>query len=67
VPPGETFGQGINDDGTPTKWSDHLIVQADAINNPQSKINLGERNVDTWFTYPTPAGSIEIGCGILLR
>jgi hypothetical protein len=67
VPPGETFGQGINDDGTPTKWSDHLIVQADAINNPQSKINLGERNVDTWFTYPAPAGSIEIGVGILLR
>jgi hypothetical protein len=67
VPPGETFGQGINDDGTPTKWSDHLIVQADAINNPQSQINLGYRNIDTWFTYPAPAGSIEIGVGILLR
>jgi hypothetical protein len=67
VPEGETFGQWIDDDGEATSIEDHVFVQADAINNPQSSINSGERNLDSWFTYPTPAGSIKIGVGLMLR
>jgi hypothetical protein len=67
VPTGETFGQQQNDDGTLTDFSDHVQVIADAINNPLSSINLGERNIDVYFTYPAPAGSIEINVGILIR
>lgn len=67
VPEGETFGQSFNTDGTATKFADHIEVQADLVNNPQSKINLGERNVWVYFSYPAPAGSIEIGVGVLLR
>lgn len=64
---GETFGQSIDANGAPTKPTDHFEVQADLINNPQSKINLGERNLDCWVTYPSPAGSIKIGVGLWLR
>jgi hypothetical protein len=67
VPEGETFGQSFNSDGTATKPTDHIIVIADLTNNPQAQINLGERNVTVYFTSPPPAGSIEIGVGILLR
>ena len=67
VPPGETFGQSFNEDGTPTAPEDHFQVIADLSNNPQSKINLGERNVFVYFSFPAPAGSIVIGVGILLR
>jgi hypothetical protein len=67
VPIGETFGRSVNEDGSLTNWDDHIIVQADAINNPQSSIDAGERNIDIWFSYPAPATSIQIGVGILLR
>jgi len=67
VPEGETFGQGLNTDGSPTIPEDHFQVIADLTNNPQSSINLGERNIHVYFTYPAPAGSIVIGVGILLR
>lgn len=68
VPTGETFGQSLADDNvTPTVFDDHVVIQADVYNNPQAKINLGERNIWIWFTYPTPAGSIEIGVGLMLR
>lgn len=67
VPTGETFGQSINEDGTDMKPEDHFEVQADLINNPQSKINIGEQNLDTWFTFPAPSGSIKVGVGIKLR
>jgi len=64
---GETFGQSINDDGTSTKATDHFVVQADLVNNPQASINAGERNLDSWFSFGSPAGSIKIGVGLLLR
>ncbi len=67
IPEGETFGQALDGTNKPTKPQNHFQVIADTTNNPQSSINLGERNVDIYFTYPTPAGSIEIGVGILLR
>jgi len=67
VPEGETFGQTQNDDGSLTTPDDHFEVTADPINNPQNKINIGERTIDVYFTYPTPAGSIQINVGILLR
>ena len=66
VPEGESFGITEDESGNPTVWSDHIQVQADVFNNPQSSINSGERNINIWFTFPTPAGSIKIGVGILL-
>lgn len=67
APEGETFGQFENEDGSMTKFTDHCQIQADIVNNPQANINEGERNLDSWFTYPTPAGSIRIGVGFMLR
>jgi len=67
VPPGETFGQSIDVNEDPTTPEDHFYVQADLINNPQASINAGERNLDSWFTYPAPSGSIKIGVGLWLR
>lgn len=67
VPSGETFGQGVDADGNLTQPNDHWEVVAGPSNNPQSSINQGERNIDIWFTYPAPTGSIKIGVGILLR
>lgn len=67
VPEGETFGIQVNTDGTLTTPADHFEVIADAVNNPISSINAGQRNIMVYFTYPTPAGSIEIDVGIMLR
>jgi hypothetical protein len=67
VSKGETFGMGVNTDGSPTTFSDHIVLQADAVNNPQSNINLGIRKIDGWYSYPAPAETIIIGIGILLR
>lgn len=67
VAAGETFGQTFNEDGTPTVPEDHFQVIADLTNNPQNKINVGERNIWVYFSFPSPAGSIVIGVGILLR
>ena len=67
VPEGETFGVQENPDGSLTTPEDHFEVLADAVNNPQSGINAGERNVQVFFTFPTPAGSIQIDVGIMLR
>lgn len=66
VSTGETFGITENTDGSFTTFEDHFICQADIINNPQSSINAGQRNFLIHFSYPTPAGSIEISCGFLL-
>lgn len=67
VPLGETFGIAQKEDGSPTQFEDHVEVIADLVNNPQSKINAGERNIDIYFTYPAPAGSIRIRAGLMLR
>jgi hypothetical protein len=64
---GETFGQGLTDSNVPTDPTDHFEVIADITNNPQSSINQGERYLDVYFSFPTPAGRIVIGVGILLR
>lgn len=67
VPRGETFGISINSDGSPTRFEDHVEVIADIVNNPSDKIALGERNIDVYYTYPAPAGSIRIRVGIMLK
>jgi hypothetical protein len=68
VPVGETFGQSIDPTtGNPTTPDQHFMVQADAINNPQANINLGQQTLTLYFTYPTPAGNIDIQVGIMLR
>jgi len=64
---GETFGQTLNADGTETKPDQHFEVKADLVNNPIDQLQAGNRNLDVYFTYPAPAGSIRIGVGILLR
>lgn len=67
VPEGETFGQTIDPEtNEASEESDHYQVQADFINNPQADIENGERNIDSWFTYPAPAASIKIGVGLML-
>jgi len=66
VPIGESFGRTQDAAGIESSPENHFQVQADVVNNPQSAINAGERNIDIYFTYPTPAGSIKIGVGILL-
>lgn len=67
APEGETFGQTINaTTNLATKRANHFQVQADLVNNPQADIESGERNLDSWFTYPSPAGSIKIGVGLML-
>lgn len=66
VPEGETFARRENLDGTLTQPRDHFEVTANAVNNPQSSLNNGERNYDVYFTAPSPAGSIRIGVGILI-
>jgi hypothetical protein len=67
VPTGETFGISQDAEGNPTTFDDHVEVIADIINNPLTKVNAGERNIDTYFTYPSPAGSIRIRVGLMLR
>ena len=67
APVGETFGQSETVDGEPTDFDDHVEVIADLTNNPQDRINAGERNVWIYYSFPTPAGSIKISVGILLR
>ena len=67
VPEGETFGQYIKADGSPSTPSDHFEVQADAVNNPITSIQAGERNLNVGFTFPAPTGSIYIDVGIILK
>jgi hypothetical protein len=65
VPTGETFGQYEKADGTLTKFDDHFQVTADATNNDITSIQAGNRNYFIYLSFPTPAGSILIGTGLL--
>lgn len=65
-PVGETFGQTQETDGLSAP-TDHFTVSIDPIKNSKTNLNLGQRTLDVYFTYPAPAESIEIGVGILLR
>jgi hypothetical protein len=67
VPEGETFAISENADGSLTGPDDHYEVQGDIINNPVEDVQAGERNFDVAFTFPSPAGSIRINVGIILR
>ena len=66
VPQGETFGQLRKADNTLSDFEEHVQIQADVINNPPSTVQAGQRNLDSWFKYPAPAGSIKIGVGLML-
>jgi hypothetical protein len=66
VSTGETFGITESADGSFSVFEDHFECQADIVNNPQSSINVGQRNFDICFTYPSPAGSIRVGTGFML-
>lgn len=66
VPTGETFAQRQNDDGTLTDFNDSVQVNIDPPVNTTASIQAGERNIEVFFAYPAPAGSIFIKVGILL-
>jgi len=68
TPEGQTFGQTFvgDDPNQKTKFDDHYEVKADLENNPQDKIDLGERNLTIHFSYPAPAASIFIYVGLLI-
>jgi hypothetical protein len=67
VPEGETFGQTQENSGEDSTFNDHVTVSIDPIKNSKTNLQAGERTYDTYFTYPAPAESIQIGVGILLR
>jgi hypothetical protein len=64
---GETFGQYENADGSVSTREDAFEVVGDASNNPVSVLQAGNRNIDCWFMFPAPAGSIKIGVGLIYK
>ena len=58
---GETFGQYEKEDGSTSTVEDAFEVIADASNNSVATLQAGERNIDIWFMFPAPAGSIKVG------
>lgn len=64
---GETFGQYEKDDGSLSTTEDAFEVIADASNNSVATLQAGERNIDIWFMFPSPAGSIKVGCGLIYK
>lgn len=67
VKEGETFGRYEKDDGTLSEKADAFEVIADASNNSVATLQAGERNIDTWFQAPSPAGSIRVGVGLIYK
>jgi hypothetical protein len=67
VPEGETFGQYEKEDGAMSAEEDAYEVVADASNNSVAQLQAGERNMDIWFMFPAPAGSIRIGVGLMYK
>lgn len=66
APAGETFGQLEKEDGSLTQPQDHYQVKADIFNNPTAQVVAGQRVIDSWFSYPAPAGTIIIGVGFFI-
>lgn len=64
---GETFGQYEKDDGSLSTTEDAFEVIADASNNSVATLQAGERNIDMWFMFPAPAGSIKVGVGLIYK
>lgn len=64
---GETFGQTEEADGELSTAEDSFQVSLDPIKNSKANLQLGRRDLDVFFAYPTPGESIVIGVGILLR
>lgn len=64
---GEFFGQYEKEDGSTSTVEDAFEVIADATNNSVATLQAGERNVDIWFMFPAPAGSIKIGVGLIYK
>jgi hypothetical protein len=67
VKEGETFGRYELDDGTLSTKADAFEVIADSSNNSVATLQSGERNLDCWFMFPSPASSIRIGVGLIYR
>lgn len=67
VKEGETFGQYEKDDGTISTVDDAFEVIADATNNSVAQLQSGERNIDIWFMFSAPAGSIKVGVGLIYK
>lgn len=64
---GETFGQYEKEDGSLSTTEDAFEVIADASNNSVATLQMGERNIDIWFMFPAPAGSIKVGVGLIYK
>jgi len=67
VKEGETFGRYELEDGSLSSKDDAFEVVADASNNSVASLQMGERNVDLWFMFPAPAGSIRVGVGLIYK
>lgn len=67
VPEGETFGQYEKSDGSTSKEEEAYEVIADATNNPVASLQAGNRDIDIWFMFPAPAGSIKVGVGLMYK
>lgn len=67
VKEGETFGRYEKDDGTLSGKDDAFEVIGDASNNSVATLQAGERNLDTWFMFPAPCGSLRVGVGLIYR
>jgi hypothetical protein len=64
---GETFGQYQLADGSLSTEADAYEVIGGVTNNPVADMQQGLRNIDVYFMFPAPAGSIKIGVGLIYK